>query len=83
MFSQVLQGEEVTIVVDGQQRASLTSTTLTTFDPASSRRIPGIDQGHFVVSDDFDDPLLPLPPDEFKKSSDYCSSVNTWLVQVP
>ena len=59
LFSQVLQGEEIIIVVDGQEKARLTPTTPTTSTPVSSGRLPGIDQGRFVVPDDFDDPLPP------------------------
>lgn len=60
LFSQVLQGEEIIIIVDGQERARLTPTKPTLSSDSLSGRIPGIDEGRFVVPDDFDDPL---PPD--------------------
>lgn len=60
LFSQVLQGEEIIIIVDGQERARLTPTKPTISSDSLSERIPGIDEGRFVVPDDFDDPL---PPD--------------------
>lgn len=63
LFSQVLQGEEIIIVVEGQEMARLIpSPPHITTEPekVSGVRIPGIDKGRFVVPDDFDDPL---PPD--------------------
>ena len=60
LFSQVLQGEEIIISVEGQEKARLIPSSPTpqiTSDKTSSRRFPGIDQGRFVVPDDFDDPL--------------------------
>ncbi|NES24870.1 MAG: type II toxin-antitoxin system Phd/YefM family antitoxin [Symploca sp. SIO3E6] len=62
LLSQVLQGEEIVIVVEGQQMARLTpcfGNQPATSSAASSERIPGLDQGRFVVPDDFDDPLPP------------------------
>ncbi|NET57102.1 MAG: type II toxin-antitoxin system prevent-host-death family antitoxin [Symploca sp. SIO2E6] len=66
LLSQVLQGEEIVIVVEGQQMARLTPCAVTqpaTSSSTSNERIPGLDQGRFVVPDDFDDPL---PPDLMK-----------------
>jgi len=60
LFSQVLQGEEIIISVEGQEKARLVPSSLNPkikSDKASSKRIPGRDQGRFVVPDDFDDPL--------------------------
>jgi antitoxin (DNA-binding transcriptional repressor) of toxin-antitoxin stability system len=52
LFSQVLQGEEVIISVQGQEMARLIPSNL-----SLQPRVPGIDKGRFVVPDDFDDPL--------------------------
>ena len=60
LFSQVLQGEEIIISVEGQEKARLipsSSNPTITSDKTSEKRIPGIDQGRFVVPDDFDEPL--------------------------
>ena len=56
LFSQVLQGEEI-IIIDGQERARLTPTKPTI--SSQSGRVPGIDEGHFFVPDDFDELLPP------------------------
>ncbi|MEM9271610.1 MAG: type II toxin-antitoxin system Phd/YefM family antitoxin [Cyanobacteria bacterium P01_F01_bin.143] len=60
LFSQVLQGEEIIISVEGQEKARLVPSSLTpksTFSKISQMRVPGIDEGRFVVPDDFDEPL--------------------------
>jgi antitoxin (DNA-binding transcriptional repressor) of toxin-antitoxin stability system len=63
-FSQLLQfvlkGEEIIISVEGQEMARLIPSSQIaahTSAGVKSKRIPGIDQGKFVVPDDFDDPL--------------------------
>jgi len=60
LLSQVLQGEEIVIVVEGQHMARITPclrNQLATSSATSSERIPGLDQGRFIVPDDFDEPL--------------------------
>jgi prevent-host-death family protein len=61
LLSQVLQGEEIIISVAGQEMARLIPSSQRTALSSKDqpRRIPGIDQGRFVVPDDFDDPLPP------------------------
>jgi prevent-host-death family protein len=50
----VLQGEEIIISVEGLEMARLIPSSQLKVE---SKRIPGIDEGKFVVPDDFDDPL--------------------------
>ena len=60
LFSQVLQGEEIIISVDGREIAKLIPSSASPSDlysPNKDIRVPGIDEGRFVVPDDFDDPL--------------------------
>jgi antitoxin (DNA-binding transcriptional repressor) of toxin-antitoxin stability system len=63
LLSQVLQGEEIIISIEGQDRARLilfAQNKAVTSSKVLGMRVPGIDEGRFVVPDDFDDPL---PPD--------------------
>ena len=59
LFKLVLQGEEIIISVEGREMARLvpSTDTATSQGRANKMRIPGIDQGRFVVPEDFDDPL--------------------------
>ncbi|MGB3534805.1 MAG: type II toxin-antitoxin system prevent-host-death family antitoxin [Microcoleaceae cyanobacterium] len=60
LLSQVLQGEEIIISIEGQEMARLIPfdpNKVVIFPEALGMRVPGIDRGRFVVSDDFDDPL--------------------------
>jgi antitoxin (DNA-binding transcriptional repressor) of toxin-antitoxin stability system len=52
LLSQVLQGEEIVISIQGQEMARLIPSSL-----PLQPRVPGIDKGRFVVPDDFDEPL--------------------------
>ena len=66
LLSQVLQGEEIIISVGDQEIARLIPSApnrVATSSKVSLVRVPGIDEGRFVVPDDFDDPL---PPDILK-----------------
>ena len=65
-MSQVLEGEEIIISVEGQEMARIIPSSFKITATASKGqkiRLPGIDEGRFVVPDDFDDPL---PPDILK-----------------
>lgn len=53
----VLQGEEIIISVEGLEMARLIPSSQIAALTVESKRIPGIDEGKFVVPDDFDDPL--------------------------
>ena len=60
LFSQVLQGEEIVIFSNGEEKARLVPSPKAPDDSGSrtsKMRVPGIDKGRFVVPDDFDDPL--------------------------
>lgn len=66
LLSRVLKGEEIIISVEGQGVARLIPflpNKAVTFSPTPGVRVPGLDQGRFIVPDDFDDPL---PPDLLK-----------------
>lgn len=63
LISQVIEGEEIALVSDGEEMARLVPSPATRKNSdrnTSDARVPGIDKGRFVVPDDFDDPL---PPD--------------------
>jgi len=58
LFSQVLEGEEVIISVGGKEMAKLVPfADYQKIPQTSAVRIPGIDEGRFVVPDNFDEPL--------------------------
>ncbi|ABW28800.1 type II toxin-antitoxin system Phd/YefM family antitoxin [Acaryochloris marina] len=65
LVQQVLGGEEVVISVDGDDQAQVTlvSSLIDKQAPLKPRR-PGIDEGQFVVPDNFNDPL----PDEILRA---------------
>ena len=65
LFEQVLKGEEIIISVEGKEMARLLPSCdrVTVSSQNIAARIPGIDEGRFVVPDDFDEPL---PPDILK-----------------
>lgn len=63
LLSQVLQGEEIIISIEGQKMARLvpiSANKAVISSEVSGIRVPGIDEGRFIVPDDFD---APLPPD--------------------
>ena len=59
LFSQVLEGEEIIISLNGKEIARVipSSSSKQNLQSSENIRVPGIDEGVFVVPEDFDDPL--------------------------